>query len=215
MADEKEKKKASDVMKSGGITLYFLLSLILIAAYLIFLKTDRVLYLGGKIYSVKLLLYLWFTINSIDLLKRGSKAKTAGGKKNYVAAGACVIMLAGGIIACGGTVYKGFAHSKVSETIELSDGNVLCLQEYGSKAKRRDTQIYIYQTKKFTAVKTGKIDESYFTADCLAQKAYSYDYDDTSKTLIIHCNYGTFGNQFLMLRPEYETGTVDYKFQLK
>lgn len=215
MADGKDKKKTSDVLKSLGFTLYFLLSIILLAAYLIFLKTDRVLYLGGKIFSVKLLLYFWFTINSIDLLNRGLKAKTSGGKKNYIASGVCIIMLAGGIIACGSSAYNGFAHSKNSQKIKLSDGNVICLQEYGSKSKRRDTQIYIYQTKKFTAVKTGKIDESYISTDCLAQNAYSYDYDDTSKTLIIHCNYGTFGNQFLMLRPEYETGTVDYKFQLK
>lgn len=214
MADEKKGKKASDVMKSGGITLYFILSFVIIAAYLIYLKSGIVFYIKGKIFSRKILLYLWFTINGIEMLNRGLKIKTSGGKKNYAVLISCIIMVAFGIGASSVALYEGFVHSKSSQIVELSDGNVLCLQEFGSKSKRRDTKLYIYQTKNHTAVQIGTIDETYYAADCLVKNNFSYDYDDTTRTLIMHCNYGTFGNQFVMMRPEYDTGTIDYKFQL-
>ena len=77
------------------------------------------------------------------------------------------------------------------------------------------TYMDVYQISGIAAKKLGKIDESYFSNKCLSQDKYTYEYDEASKKLTIICEYGTYGDSFVSLKEEYDTGFWEEEFILE
>lgn len=106
------------------------------------------------------------------------------------------------------------------ERLVLSDGNEILLSERIThstigETKFEFTYMDVYQIKGIAVKKLGRIDETYFSNKCLSQDKYTYEYDGTSKKLTIICEYGTYGDGFVRLKEEYDTGFWEEEFTLQ
>ena len=106
------------------------------------------------------------------------------------------------------------------ERLVLSDGNEILLKERIAhitigETRFEHTYMDVYHINGFAAKKLGEIDETYFSNKCLSQDKYTYEYDEASKKLTIICEYGTYGNEVVRLKEEYDTGFWEKEFTLE
>lgn len=104
-----------------------------------------------------------------------------------------------------------------ADRIELSEGKEILLVENEKKvgAEIMNGEIYVYRVNGSFVKKLGEIREYYFSNKCVKQNKYTYKYDESTGKLVITCEYGVFGNDTVSLKEEYDTGFLDYEFNIK
>lgn len=104
-----------------------------------------------------------------------------------------------------------------ADRIELSDGKEILLVENEKKVdtETMNGEIYVYRVNGSFVKKLGEIREYYFSNKCVKQNKYTYKYDESTGKLVITCEYGIFGNDTVSLKEEYDTGFLDYEFNIK
>lgn len=104
-----------------------------------------------------------------------------------------------------------------ADRIELSDGKEILLVENEKKVgtETMNGEIYVYRVNGSFVKKLGEIREYYFSNKCVKQNKYTYKYDESTAKLVITCEYGIFGNDTVSLKEEYDTGFLDYEFNIK
>ncbi|MDE5946073.1 MAG: hypothetical protein K2G63_02010 [Oscillospiraceae bacterium] len=123
----------------------------------------------------------------------------------------CIILA----VACSGMIIWDFAicdkYTIAKEKITLSDNTEIFLSEKKSDSKYID----IYKVNFIFAEKLGRIDEYYYSNDCLADNKYIYQYSEDTKILNIICEYGTYGNEFVRRKEEFDTGFDTFEFVIE
>lgn len=104
-----------------------------------------------------------------------------------------------------------------ADRIELSDGKEILLVENEKKVgtETMNGEIYVYRVNGSFVKKLGEIREYYFSNKCVKQNKYTYKYDESTGKLVITCEYGIFGDDTVSLKEEYDTGFLDYEFNIK
>lgn len=127
-----------------------------------------------------------------------------------------VIMLIFSIFEIGDLIHSGIKDPPYNFSETLSDGTVVLLSErndhIAGDPQSKLTYINLYRLKGFKAVKIGRIDETYFSNRCLVQDKYILDYNEETKTITVACEYGVYGNEYVHLTEEFDTGVLTYKF---
>ena len=123
----------------------------------------------------------------------------------------CAVLLVLEVVLISWSAYEKINGKADRERLVLSDGNKILLSERIShstigETKFEFTHMDVYQIKGIAAKKLGEINETYFSNKCLSQDKYTYEYDEASKKLTIICEYGTYGDSFVSLKEEYDTG---------
>lgn len=123
----------------------------------------------------------------------------------------CIIL----VVTFAGMIIWDFAtcdkYTIAKENITLSDNTKIFLLEKKSDRKYID----IYKANFIFAEKLGRIDEYYYSNDCLADDKYTYQYNEDKKILNIICEYGIYGNEFVKRKEEFDTGFDNFEFVIE
>lgn len=102
--------------------------------------------------------------------------------------------------------------SKVRAEIEVNAATKVFLCE--STEKNGHTKIGVYRVRDRMAKKLGEIDEKPFSVRCVADKKYTYDISENGDIITVHCNYGSYNDERVALKPGYDQGVLSYPFAL-
>ena len=197
-----------------------ILSLVFLFMTAFFKGKNLNLYICGKVFHPYLLQHLgilfWFTANFMNMCEIKHK------KSEKVPKGIAFLVIGMVTLCLWGitdSTIDGLKDSETQNIITLSDGKEITMNEvtdYSSLNKDWELHyIYVYRTKGIIAEKIGEIDETYFSNRCIADGKYTYEYNESTKVLKIVCEYGKYGNDTVKLKPEYDTGYMDFEFQLE
>lgn len=204
MADDKKKLKANDVFYYIGITLAAL-------AFCVFgyMKlADMEIFVFDRIIGCYT---ICFTAVTAFMLVRIFTMYSKTKKIDYqtwlmivacVVSGACLI----------NSVAEDFGKSKVKDGIKINEATMVYICE--STQKNGHTKIDVYRVRDRMAKKLGEIDEKPFSVKCVADKKYTYDISENGDIITIHCNYGSYNDERVMLKPGYDQGVLSYPFAL-
>ena len=212
MADkEKMKVKFSAMM-------YYLVLIVALVGFIFFMYlmlTGGSLFLFGYVFGCYSVLFTVMTF--VLMVCSCALLKANGGKlnmKNCISSAAMVISL-----VC--LIYSGIVdirHSKTADMLILRDGRSAILTEYtekNGKASNEYTYIDVYLLHGRMADRLGRIDETYFSNRCVEADRYAYSLGDDNNTLVVECEYGSFGNGTVCLEPSYGLPSMKYEFKLK
>lgn len=180
--------------------------------------TDRELFLFGYMWKVNYIaIFLQAVLIILYFISWIGQPKSKKRTKAMISF-AVLFALEVGLIAW--YAYDNINKKVDRERLVLSDGNEILLSERIShstigETKFESTYMDVYQINGIAAKKLGEIDESYFSNKCLLQDKYTYEYDEASKKLTIICEYGTYGNEVVRLKEEYDTGFREKEFTLE
>lgn len=214
--------ETNDTKKKNKIGILGIICIVIafiIFGFIIYLTiTDRELFLFGYMWKTNyvvgfLSVLMWACIIILRIGKPKSKKE-----RNIMILCTVLSVLEIGLLAW--AAYDNFNEKADRERLVLSDGNEIFLKEriaHSTIGETRFEHTYmdVYQINGFAAKKLGEIDETYFSNKCLSQDKYTYEYDEASKKLTIICEYGTYGDGFVRLKEEYDTGFWEKEFILE
>lgn len=202
-----------------------------LALWIVFLMASAVLVLGIYMIDTKKSLYLFeyvFDENIIRLIGLSMlyiyfiisyfRSRSTMSKKKFITLNviltAFVIM---GIVTTVLDIHSSVKRQIASDKISLSDGNEIFLAENETKedSEVKKREIYVYSLNGCFVKKIGNINELYFSNKCIQQDKYSYKYGESTGKLVITCEYGSFGNDIVSLKEEYDDGFLDYEFTIE
>lgn len=224
--EDNTKNECSGEKLSPLYIILLLTAVVFMGIYCFLMKNDSMLYIFGRLFRPYIFMYVYYIIffgqyiylYLIGMRKEQDKEK----KKNLLI---CTVistfMVIVGICGAADNICDGVKDPPYFVSKTLSDGTVVLFAErtdyiagFEKKPESELTYFDIYRLKGFAAAKIGDIDESYFSNRCLAQDKYILDYDENSKTLTVACEYGVYGNDFVHLKEEFDTGVMTYEFIL-
>lgn len=192
--------------------------MILCVALFIFTGGEKI-YVFDRFFSGHIFIFIGYLVIGAEhlfLYLRGLKAGKKTGK--YIAA--AILTAAISLFGIAVNIYFAFSGTLYIIAETFSDGTKVLLSERTDYIAGHDktpenelTYIDVYRLKAFKAVKIGTIDETYFSNKCLAQSKYALDYSADEKKLTVSCEYGVYGNSFVHLKEEYDTGILVYEFE--
>lgn len=110
------------------------------------------------------------------------------------------------------SVAEDFGKSKTKIEIIVNEATNVYLCERNISDEH--TKIEVYRVRDRLAKKLGEIDETPFAVRCIAGNKCKWDISEDGVTLNVHCEYGTYSDETVNLKPELDDGTLSYSFTI-
>lgn len=196
----------------------FIIIVIILGFFIYLVRTDSELFLFGYVWKINDIGNFFNILSAAAIFMAWKGKPKSKRRRNIMILAVVLLALEAGLLAW--SAYDNINEKADRERLVLSDGKEVMLSERIdylklSEKKLELTYIDVYQINGIAAKKLGKIDESYFSNKCLSQDKYTYEYDETSKKLTVICEYGTYGDGFVRLKEEYDTGFWSKDFTLE
>lgn len=191
-------------------------AVLVLAMYMVLTKQS--LYLFGYIFDESSVKFFGISMLYIGFIIGYFRSKSTMSKKKFIIinvflTAVLIMCIAITVLDIRSSVKRQIASDKIS----LSDGNEIFLAENEAKedSEVRKREICVYSFNGCFVKKIGKINELYFSNKCIQQNKYTYKYDESTGKLVITCEYGSFGNDIVSLKEEYDDGFLDYEFTVE
>ncbi len=179
---------------------------------------DGTLYIFDRFFNPNIFLFLVYMLLSGESIYLYIRSPQEEKKEKKPVAGTAVMLIIS-VLGIGSIIYFAVKDPPYTVSETLPDGTVILLSEhkdylagFEKNPKNELTYLDVYRLKGFKAVKLGDINETYFSNKCLAQDKYTLDYNEEARTVTVACEYGVYGNEYVHLKEEFDTGVMTYDF---